>query len=130
MRKQRPVCAHCGSDRVSADSYAEWDFDRQEWSITNTFDKGAYCEPCGGETTIEWTEEPSERYFVVSIPYADDPGSAIVCVAVTGPVSTDQIIELAIARLQPPDEGVDCYEPDGAVIVEVSGFTDQEQGDE
>jgi hypothetical protein len=54
MKKEYPVCSFCGSDNVRADAYAQWNRDRQEWELTTTFDKGAVCEPCGGETSLEW----------------------------------------------------------------------------
>jgi hypothetical protein len=47
------VCAHCGSDDVRADAYAQWDVETQKWEIAQTFDKGAYCSKCDGETRIE-----------------------------------------------------------------------------
>jgi hypothetical protein len=51
-----PVCRHCGSENVKADAYAVWDVDAQQWEISETFDKGAFCEPCDGETRIEWRQ--------------------------------------------------------------------------
>ena len=52
------VCAHCGSENVKADAYAEWDKDSQQWVVSATFDKGAYCDDCDGETRL--TERPLE----------------------------------------------------------------------
>lgn len=46
------VCSDCGSAAVVADAYAEWDTDKQDWSVANVFDKGAYCDTCEGETRI------------------------------------------------------------------------------
>lgn len=61
--KLRMICAYCGSLDVSCDAAARWDEEDQEWTLTSTFDKGASCEPCGGETRIAevmvdpvWTE--------------------------------------------------------------------------
>jgi hypothetical protein len=51
--KVRMVCSHCGSDDVRADAYAEWDVESQKWEIAQTFEKGAYCNECDGETRIE-----------------------------------------------------------------------------
>ena len=51
--KVKMVCAHCGSDDVRADAYAEWDVEAQKWEIAQTFEKGAYCNKCDGETRIE-----------------------------------------------------------------------------
>lgn len=47
------VCATCGSDDVKADAYATWNTETQEWECAQTFDKGAYCNKCDGETTLE-----------------------------------------------------------------------------
>jgi len=52
------VCRTCGSEKVSSDAYAVWDYVTQEWVLATTFDKGGVCEPCDGETTID--EEPLE----------------------------------------------------------------------
>ena len=47
------VCRECGSPDVLVDAYGEWDIDKQDWIIANTFDKGAFCHECDGETRIE-----------------------------------------------------------------------------
>jgi hypothetical protein len=48
------VCGTCGSTKVLADAFAEWNVSNQQWELQNTFDKGAYCEgKCDGETRIE-----------------------------------------------------------------------------
>lgn len=52
--KEKPICRTCKSDDVRADAYAEWNVEKQEWEISATFDKGAVCETCGGETRLEW----------------------------------------------------------------------------
>ena len=54
-KKEYPVCSHCGSKDVRADAYAAWNKDTQRWEIAgDVFDKGAVCEPCGGETNLKW----------------------------------------------------------------------------
>lgn len=53
VSKQKPVCRTCKSDEVVSDAYAAWNVDRQEWEVSATFDKGAHCEKCGGETRLE-----------------------------------------------------------------------------
>ncbi len=52
------VCKECGSDDVLCDAYAVsvWDVDTQQWEVVNTFDKGAYCNECDGETRLEQEE--------------------------------------------------------------------------
>jgi hypothetical protein len=52
-KKVTKVCAHCGSEDVVADAYAEWDVESQKWEVAQTFEKGAYCSQCDGETRIE-----------------------------------------------------------------------------
>lgn len=52
------TCATCGSHDVRADAYVEWDVADQMWSIAQTFEKGAYCGDCDGETRIEFVELP------------------------------------------------------------------------
>jgi hypothetical protein len=51
--KIRMVCSHCGAEEVFADAYAQWNVESQAWEIVQTFDKGAYCNQCDGETRIE-----------------------------------------------------------------------------
>jgi hypothetical protein len=51
-KKQVKVCYHCGSGDVLCDAYAAWDVDSQQWELSSTFDKGAFCNACDGETRI------------------------------------------------------------------------------
>jgi hypothetical protein len=55
MTKEKPVCATCGSDEVRADAWAEWDTEKQEWVLNNTFDY-KFCETCEGECGVDWIE--------------------------------------------------------------------------
>jgi hypothetical protein len=52
--KVQPVCNRCGSADILADAYASWNFETQEWEISQAFDKGAFCPDCDGETKIHW----------------------------------------------------------------------------
>ncbi len=52
-----PVCSSCGSPDVAADAYAEWDRSKESWVLQNVFDKGAFCNDCGGETSLEWEDD-------------------------------------------------------------------------
>lgn len=52
MSQVTQVCKYCGSEQVRADAYAVWDFELQDWVVAETFDKGAYCGNCDGETKI------------------------------------------------------------------------------
>ncbi len=50
----KPICSECGNDDILNDAYAEWDMDTQSWIIQQVFDKGAICQDCEGETSLEW----------------------------------------------------------------------------
>ncbi len=54
--KLKMVCSICKSEDVLCDAFAEWDYDKQEWSLQNTFDKGSYCQNCDGECRIDTIE--------------------------------------------------------------------------
>jgi hypothetical protein len=56
-KKQKPVCGNCGSSDVLADAYASWNSETQDWELSNTFDKGAHCESCDGETSLDWIDD-------------------------------------------------------------------------
>lgn len=58
-RLVRMVCSTCGSEDVYADAYAEWDVANQCWKVANTFDKGAHCGACDGETRIDEVPDDS-----------------------------------------------------------------------
>jgi bacterioferritin-associated ferredoxin len=55
------VCATCGSDDVLSDAYAAWATTSQSWELAQTFDKGAYCGKCDGETRIEFKPIPKAQ---------------------------------------------------------------------
>ena len=59
-RKEYPVCDCCGSPNINADAAARWDHEKQDWAITNVFDKGHSCDDCGDECGIEWEEGDPE----------------------------------------------------------------------
>ena len=55
---QKPICPYCKSENVNIDANAEWDYEKQEWVLQNTFED-AFCIEC--EETIkhlEWIKEP------------------------------------------------------------------------
>mgnify|MGYP000923937903 CR=1 FL=1 len=56
-----PVCATCGSDKVYADAYAVWDTSGQAWELAQTFDKGAFCNICDGETRLKFKAIPPAK---------------------------------------------------------------------
>jgi hypothetical protein len=55
-RRFKMVCDECGSDSVLADAYAQWDIEKQDWTVANVFDKGAFCPDCDGDARIEEVE--------------------------------------------------------------------------
>lgn len=56
--KLKMICRTCKSEDVLSDAYAKWDFENQKWIVQNTFDKGAWCNKCDGETRIDELEIP------------------------------------------------------------------------
>jgi transcription elongation factor Elf1 len=59
--KRIPVCPRCGSDNVAADAAARWNRERQEWEVSNVFDKGHGCDDCGAENIeFAWVDDQSE----------------------------------------------------------------------
>lgn len=54
--KIRKVCSHCGSTDVLEDAYVSWDEKTQKYQIHNVFEKGAFCQDCNGECSIDEEE--------------------------------------------------------------------------
>lgn len=52
---QRPYCKYCGSSDVGSDAAAAWDYEKQCWSLTTTFDNST-CNECGksGDNILMW----------------------------------------------------------------------------
>jgi hypothetical protein len=67
------VCTKCGSDDVFADAYAAWDVTTQAWVLTQTFDKGAFCDKCDGETTLEFKPIPPVQQVLFELKDDDRP---------------------------------------------------------
>ena len=55
-KRLKMVCSTCGGEDVLCDAYASWNVESQEWELSNTFDKGSFCNDCGGETRIDKIE--------------------------------------------------------------------------
>ena len=55
MPKIKIVCAHCGSENVMRDAWAEWDIAKQEWVLQNVFDQG-FCADCDSEESLDEIE--------------------------------------------------------------------------
>ena len=53
---EHPICKHCRSDNVGKDAIAHWDQEGQTWLVASVFDD-AYCNGCGGETTLIWIKK-------------------------------------------------------------------------
>ena len=70
--KTIPVCPRCGSDNVAADAAVRWNRERQEWEVSNVFDKGHGCDDCGAENVeFAWVEDQSEA-AIATIRALDD----------------------------------------------------------
>ena len=68
-QKEYPTCDRCGSPNVSADAAARWDYEKQDWTITNVFDKGHSCDDCGDECRIEWEEGDYPEALATALPH-------------------------------------------------------------
>jgi hypothetical protein len=54
---QKPVCQECGSDDVIADAFAYWDAEKQDWQVSQAFEKGGCCEACGAQDIrFDWVD--------------------------------------------------------------------------
>jgi len=52
---QVKICSNCGSQKVLADAYAEWDPHIEDWVINNVFEE-YFCENCEKECDVINTE--------------------------------------------------------------------------
>ncbi len=86
-QKEYPTCDRCGSLNVSADAAARWDHEKQDWTVTNVFDKGHSCDNSDDESKIEWTDgdPPEEKVPPATV---EETETALLLV---GDVDTDNI---------------------------------------
>src|SRR3546814_16548982 len=49
------VCAYCGGNEISRDTWADWDIQTQQWVLGAVFDC-AHCPACDKETSIDQPE--------------------------------------------------------------------------
>ena len=51
-----------------ADAYAYWDVEAQRWGVEQkyrlSYDKGAFCSDCDGETSIDMVDYDPEKHDV------------------------------------------------------------------
>jgi len=59
MTKNKMICDVCGSENVSRDAWASWDYEKQEWVLQSVFDD-AFCHVCEDLTGIEKVEEKED----------------------------------------------------------------------
>ena len=59
MSKIKKVCHDCGSEDVHRDAWAEWDFETQEWVLSDVYDD-AYCNTCETDTKLPSVPVPEE----------------------------------------------------------------------
>jgi hypothetical protein len=59
--RTKPVCSHCGGSNIFFDAVSQWDVERQEQIMVNTFDN-TDCEDCESECSVNWVpvEEGAE----------------------------------------------------------------------
>jgi len=50
--KEHIICSKCGSEYVSIDAIAVWNYDKQLWEIEDLLEY-AYCDNCNDETYTE-----------------------------------------------------------------------------
>lgn len=55
MTKYKMVCRHCQSEDVTQVCDARWNFDRQKWEVSDTWNN-YYCHECDGEANINKLE--------------------------------------------------------------------------
>jgi hypothetical protein len=51
-KKYLYVCSYCGTDNVTSDATAEWDFEKQDW-VLNDVNDYSYCGECGDEAALD-----------------------------------------------------------------------------
>jgi hypothetical protein len=61
VKPQIPFCTTCKQTNVQCDSYSVWDMAKQEWVTESTYDKGAYCGVCDGETRLDFRDATPEE---------------------------------------------------------------------
>jgi hypothetical protein len=55
MSKIEKVCSDCGSQDVWVNARAEWNWDKQEYELMDTYEDEAYCENCEDSIRIKGT---------------------------------------------------------------------------
>ena len=53
-------CSICDGQNIRGDAYAEWDFEQQEWALSNVFD-ARICDDCGHEVNVYEVVEETGR---------------------------------------------------------------------
>ena len=84
------VCGLCGSQNVRRDAFAEWDEERQEWSLSRTFDE-AFCSDC--DETVRLKKRNAQTGAALSIlDLIDGEGFAVMhgCDQISGEFATRQ----------------------------------------
>lgn len=49
MKKIKYLCPHCESENVIQDAIAYWDFEDQEWKMSDFYSHPLTCGDCGSE---------------------------------------------------------------------------------
>ena len=56
MKKERPICKHCGSENLIFDACARWNTEQQQYDLIDTYDNRPMCQDCGNEGWADWQE--------------------------------------------------------------------------
>lgn len=55
--KIKPICEECGSEKVVADAFVQWNIEKQSWEVQVAFDKDSTCHECGDARNIIWVSD-------------------------------------------------------------------------
>lgn len=55
MKKEKIICAQCGSEEIAKDAFATWNFQNQEWELHSTYDTTKCLnEDCEADDSGKW----------------------------------------------------------------------------
>ncbi len=58
--REHPTCKYCGSSDVRADAWAEWNDEKQEWTLADTYEN-FWCEACESDCgSLKWVPSPQQ----------------------------------------------------------------------
>ncbi|RIA46213.1 hypothetical protein DFR49_0746 [Hephaestia caeni] len=65
----KPVCAHCGGDRIVRDASVHWKRSTSEWALDDTQEPNFFCDTCNveGIDIVQWIAVDPEAELPVMI---------------------------------------------------------------